>query len=192
MKHCNKCNTDKEYIDFHKDGNKKDGCSSKCKICASKYGKQYRENNKEYYKNYQKEYIKDVKYKDYYKEYLKNYYQNVDKQKRKDKKLVNPLYKLKLTLHSRTAIAFKRKSWRKNGTTENILGGSCEFVKNYIEIKFTEGMSWENHGEWHIDHIIPLSSAKTECELYLLCKYDNLQPLWAIDNLKKGCKIEKR
>ena len=50
-------------------------------------------------------------------------------------------------------------------------------------------MSWENQGKWHIDHITPLSSAKTEEEVYRLCHYTNLQPLWAEDNLKKGSKI---
>jgi hypothetical protein len=58
-----------------------------------------------------------------------------------------------------------------------------------LETQFTDGMSWDNRSEWHIDHIIPLSSAKTEDELYKLCHYENLQPLWAEDNLKKGARI---
>jgi hypothetical protein len=49
-------------------------------------------------------------------------------------------------------------------------------------------MNWHNHSlyGWHIDHIIPLSSANTEKEIYDLCHYTNLQPLWSEDNLKKG------
>ena len=50
-------------------------------------------------------------------------------------------------------------------------------------------MNWDNRSEWHIDHIVPLSSANTEEELIRLCHYTNLQPLWAEDNLKKGGKL---
>ena len=55
-------------------------------------------------------------------------------------------------------------------------------------------MNWSNYGEWHIDHIIPLSSANTKEELSLLCHHKNLQPLWAYDNLSKNgtyCEKEK-
>jgi hypothetical protein len=54
---------------------------------------------------------------------------------------------------------------------------------------FTEGMCWENQGEWHLDHIIPISSAQTEEEIFKLNHYSNFQPLWAEDNIKKGNKI---
>jgi len=57
-----------------------------------------------------------------------------------------------------------------------------------LEHQFKEGMNWDNQGKWHIDHIIPLSSGNTEEEIIKLCHYTNLQPLWAIDNMKKGSK----
>ena len=61
----------------------------------------------------------------------------------------------------------------------------------HLESKFTDGMSWDNHTThgWHIDHIIPLSSAKTLEEVEKLCHFSNLQPLWAIDNLLKGGRV---
>jgi hypothetical protein len=59
-----------------------------------------------------------------------------------------------------------------------------------LEKQFVVGMSWDNRNKWHIDHIIPLSSAKTEEEIYKLAHYTNLQPLWAEDNLSKGDTIK--
>ena len=79
----------------------------------------------------------------------------------------------------------------KRGSTIKLLGIDIMGLKSYLESKFIDGMSWENYGlyGWHIDHIIPLSSAKTEDEFYKLCHYTNLQPLWAKDNWKKGNKF---
>jgi hypothetical protein len=102
----------------------------------------------------------------------------------------NPLFALKKRL--RTLI---RGSFRKSGytnfkaRTEEIVGISFNEFKVYMESKFVNGMNWENRSEWHIDHIIPLSSAKSEQELIALSHYTNLQPLWAMDNLKKSNKI---
>ena len=50
-------------------------------------------------------------------------------------------------------------------------------------------MNWENAGKWHLDHIYPVSLAKDEEELLKLNHYTNFQPLWAVDNIKKGNKI---
>ena len=66
---------------------------------------------------------------------------------------------------------------------------SVEELKIHLGNKFREGMSWDNYGEWHLDHIIPISSANTEEEIIKLNHYTNFQPLWAIDNIKKGNKI---
>ena len=50
-------------------------------------------------------------------------------------------------------------------------------------------MNWDNYGEWHIDHIKPLSLAKNELDVIELCNYKNLQPLWALENIIKGNRI---
>lgn len=63
----------------------------------------------------------------------------------------------------------------------------------HLESLFTNGMSWQNYGEWHVDHKIPISSfdfESIECEEFKKCwSLNNLQPLWGIDNLSKGSKI---
>lgn len=101
----------------------------------------------------------------------------------------DPLYKLADTLRTRTAKALKRQSFKKTTKFSQYIGCTLEELKFHLEKQFQSGMTWDNHGKWHIDHIIPLSSAKTEEEMYKLLYYTNLQPLWALDNIKKGAKI---
>jgi hypothetical protein len=85
--------------------------------------------------------------------------------------------------------SIKRRGYSKNSRTHQILGCSFEDFKLHIEKQFTKNMNWENRGQWHFDHIYPVSLAKDEEELIKLNHYTNFQPLWAIDNLKKGNKI---
>jgi hypothetical protein len=92
-------------------------------------------------------------------------------------------------MRSRLGLFLNVKKITKKNKTFEIIGCSPEFLKEYIENLFIDGMSWENRNQWHIDHIIPLSSAKTEKQMYKLCHYTNLQPLWVEDNLKKSNKI---
>ena len=76
----------------------------------------------------------------------------------------------------------------KNGRTEEILGCNFDFFMKYIEEQFKEGMTWRNHGQWHLDHKKPISWAKSEEEVYELNQYTNFQPLWAAENLTKNNK----
>jgi len=84
---------------------------------------------------------------------------------------------------------------RKNNLKSKSKKLGCDFktFKAHIENKFYPGMSWENYGEWHIDHIFPLSVAIkiSEEKFFECCHYTNLQPLWAVDNIKKNNKIPK-
>ena len=78
----------------------------------------------------------------------------------------------------------------KPAKTEELLGTDYMTVKKHIERQFTKGMCWDKlGGEIHLDHIIPLSSAKDSNELIKLCHYSNLQPLWAVDNFRKHDKL---
>ncbi len=92
-------------------------------------------------------------------------------------------------------IKIKARIRRNNAAVANFIK-YCDFdfskFKQHIENQFKTGMNWNNYGEWHLDHIVPLSIAKTEEKLNTLGHYTNLQPLWAIDNLKKGQSISTK
>jgi len=149
--------------------------------------KQYREENKERIVEYQKQWRKENKeyQKQWREENKERIYERINEYT-KQRRLTDPLYKLKCNLRSRTIGAFKRKSYLKTSKTAEMLGVPYEVAFAHIERQFTKGMTWENQGEWHIDHIIPLASAQTESELIKLCHYTNLQPLWAFDNISKS------
>jgi len=82
---------------------------------------------------------------------------------------------------------------RKYKRAIDLLGGDISFVRNYLEERFKPGMSWENYGEWHIDHIIPVSSFDlTDTNQQFICfNYKNIQPLWASENMSKGNRIKR-
>ena len=102
----------------------------------------------------------------------------------------NELFAIKVRLRNLIRNSFRRTGYKKfNDSTKDIIGISYEEFKIYLESKFIDGMNWDNRGEWHIDHIIPLSTANNKDELRELCHYTNLQPLWAEDNIKKSNKI---
>ena len=77
----------------------------------------------------------------------------------------------------------------KKQTTKDILRYSYDDLKVNIESKFENGMSWENHGEWHVDHIIPISLFKEGTNAMIVNKLSNLRPMWKIDNIKKSNKL---
>lgn len=80
---------------------------------------------------------------------------------------------------------------KKSASTESLLGCSFCQCREHLEHQFKEGMSWNNYGEWHIDHIIPCASFDlTKEEDQRKCfHWSNLQPLWAKENSSKGDKI---
>lgn len=131
-------------------------------------------------------------------EYIKgkiNYYESTRslmKDYNKKRRQNDPLFKFTGNMRSRLHVAFKSKGWKKDSKTANILGCTFEEAKRYIESKFKQGMTWENYGKWHVDHIIPLFSASNTDEIIRLCHFSNLQPLWASENISKRNKIEDR
>ncbi len=212
---CPGCKKDKK-LHFYHNGQGKHGKQSRCIECLSELAKKNKRWTKKPYKDWlNKNKERMVKYskewhlknkerrnknaKEWYKKNKEKHIQNgIDyrrnnKEKynkyRKNKRDKNPLYKMVHSLRSRTTCAFKRKKWIKTNKIKFILG--CEYETAFLHIQnlFKDGMTWQNHGDWHIDHKIPLHSAMNEGELIKLCHYTNLQPLWKKDNLEKGHKI---
>jgi len=174
MKKCKKCGIEKEYSMYQKNKKMADGYLSYCKKCMNRVV-----SNPEF-KAYMNSYR--IRYKDKIKERYSIRMKN------------DPIFNLSKKVRSRLNTAMLRKysyQYRKKNKTEVMLGIPFALFKIYIESKFTKGMKWENllNGEIHLDHKIPLSSAKTEEELVALCHYTNLQPLWAKDNMAKSDKI---
>jgi len=108
-------------------------------------------------------------------------------------------FKIRKTLQLSLNRVLKSMNSSKNHHTMEYLGCTTLEFKNFIEAKFTEGMTWNNHGfyydeygnkhiGWHLDHIIPCIAFNllNEDEIYLCFYYKNYQPLWGIENIKKG------
>lgn len=110
----------------------------------------------------------------------------------KQKRQEDSLFNFSCNVRSLISHSFERANGKglvKKISTEEILGCSIEEFRKYIETKFQDGMTLENYGKWHLDHIKPISLAQTEEEVIKLCNYTNFQPLWAYDNMSKGNKF---
>lgn len=177
-KQCTNCKITKSLESFYKKKTGKLGCDSKCKECKSNSQKEYRIISKDKKAAYQKEYRQKNK------EHIRNY----SKDYRTLRKKKDPLYRAILNMRSRLSVFVKSTNIDKTESTKQLIGCTITCFKNHLEKQFLPGMSWLNYGDWHIDHKIPLSSVKSEKDLVLLSHYSNLQPLWAIDNLSKGCR----
>ncbi len=188
MKLCSKCKKEKSFDEFHKDSKSKDGLQHSCKFCRKIYADENKDKKSEWKKKHYKE-NKNIykKYREDNKEMYNEYYKKYFKQRRLD----DSFFKFSCNVRNSIKNSFKRgkNQFKKDAKTETILGCTIEEFILYIESKFIKGMTIENHGEWHLDHIIPLASANTKEEIIKLNHYTNFQPLWAIDNLSKGDKI---
>ncbi len=159
-----------------------------------KWTKKKRETDPEYFKKFQKN------RKGYFKEYhAKLRRENIEKVRESSRKGIKKFYKktkavpkyiILRALRNRLGQALKAIKKEKSISTTNLLGCSIKEFKRYIELKFKNGMNWENYGKWHLDHIKPVAKFDlNNLEEQKKCfHYTNLQPLWAIENIKKGAK----
>lgn len=147
------------------------------------YHKKWSEQNKEHLKKY-------------IKEYRKNNVDKIRKTKRdyeRNRKSSDPAYKL--IANFRTAIyqVLKENNVEKNKHYFDILRYAPEELISHLEKQFTDNMTWENYGEWHVDHKTPISSFNFESiddDSFKECwSLENLQPMWGKENIVKGNKI---
>ena len=202
---CSKCGENKEFSEYHKEKTGRFGLRSDCKSCNAKKGKKNYQKNKERYtetnkkwREKNKERLKESKSKyraenkDKIKEYNKKYnIQNKEKIKKqlREKYASDPLHRLRHAVRHFCFRVTRAVKQDKEMRSLEYLGCSLEEFKTHIESLWLEGMSWENHGDWHIDHIVPLDHfVKNSDDPWEANHYKNLQPLWAEDNFSKGNK----
>jgi hypothetical protein len=178
MKTCSDCGTEKYESCFYKNGGGRAGLRSKCKDCINKQTKDFYQWNKEQYSEYHK------------KRYVENKTEIRAKQREYEKKRLNSdiEFKIKKNLRIRMYCAIRYNL--KSGSAVKDLGCSIDFFKEYIASMFQDGMTWDNYGEWHLDHIKPLSlfNLSDRSQYLEAANYKNIQPLWAKDNLTKSDK----
>jgi len=159
---------------------------------AKAYNKAYREANKEKKKAYNKAYNKanKEKKKAYNKAYGEANKENINAYRRKRRK-EDPIHRLLRNMGTGMWKVLSGKA--KSSRTMEYVGISPDELMDYLEGQFTEGMTRDNYGKWHVDHIRPLASfdftgPDKEEQLHIAWNYTNLQPLWAKDNMSKGAK----
>ena len=167
---CRICNVEKSIIEFRFEKGRQ-RYRNECKDCE----------NKGRYQRKLKAFITNPETK------VRNNQYAVKRQRRIEKE--RPMENMKQIMRNSIRKSFKRGGFTKKNKNFSILGETWDIVKKHMENNFMEGMSWENHGEWEIDHIIPLSIARNEEQLIKLNHYSNLQPLWRKDNQEKSNKI---
>lgn len=159
---------------FHRDSRNPSGFNCTCKPCRLHNSKLAASSSDA--KKRKAEYRKQTR--SHIREYKRLWEQN--------RSHTHPEFKIRKNL--RTRIYHAIKSTKKIDTTMRLVGCSLEYLMAYLESKFTDGMNWNNYGQWHIDHIRPCASFDlTDLNQQKQCfHYTNLQPLWGKDNLSKG------
>lgn len=150
---------------------------------------QYYQDNKAKFKSaYEKHKRENPKYRADYYQQNKEIYRERDKAWKKSKRDIDPIYRLMDTFRSRL---YKVLGQKRSKHTKDIFGCTLDELKAHLESQFEPWMSWDNWGgrlvieqnaSWDVDHIIPLSSAQSEEEIYKLNHYTNLRPLCSYVN----------
>ena len=161
--------------------------------------KKWRDSNKVYMSNKSKTWYEQNK--EHRKEYLKEYREkNIDKIRQikrdyeRNRKARDPLYKLISNFRTAIYTVLKESNVDKYGHYFDILQYTPEQLITHLELQFKDTMSWNNYGEWHVDHKLPITHfniSEMGDEEFMRCwSLDNLQPMWGIENIRKSNKTE--
>ncbi len=191
---CIDCGEQKSLLEyyFRKDTNKYFG---RCKSCHYKIGKLYMVNNKEKQRERNRRlYAQNPeKYRDYVRKYSEKYPEKVRESRRKASAKLRDAIDGKLKSCLGSAICNSLQGRKQGRRWESLVGYTIEQLKEHLEKQFADGMSWDNYGKWHIDHIIPVSffrySSFSDTEFKMCWRLENLRPLWARENIQKKNKI---
>jgi len=213
MKICKLCNIEKHLSEYAMQKSASDGLQNKCKACQRCYRENNKQKQDAYIKKYRAENKERIavsvkayseKNSDKIAGYLASYYdRNRDSilERQKERKEVtaevrmaykkrrmkeDPVYALSHRLGVLMRKALKSKGYTKSVRTAEALGCTVNQFKDHIEKQFLRGMAWDNRSLWQLDHITPISSAKTEQDVYTLSHMTNIRPMWAKENMLKS------
>lgn len=203
MKTCCTCKATKPFDLFPRNKSEKDGYKKRCKDCNNRANREYRERHPEAAaassRNWAARNPGRVEAKKQrwlarnpgrMTELMAKWRaENPDRAYETNKRHVSRPH---VRLHRAIGSRLRKMLENKRESTFALLGYSRSELVAHIEKQFTRGMTWENFGEWHLDHITPLSSFVVSDENDPLLKaawcLSNLRPLWAQENMEKSNK----
>jgi hypothetical protein len=183
----------KEESEFNKDSQKIDGLYSSCKTCQKSRGRKYHDDNKHKINKKKRDNHDPIKKNEYYE---KNKVKIKARTAAYKKKRYHADDSFKIYEVLSGGLRRLLKGTAKKNKALSYLGCTVDEFKEHLESQFQEGMTWDNWDQfgWHLDHILPLASFNLliEDEIKIACHYTNFQPLWAVDNKKKGAKLPSK
>lgn len=211
-KACSKCSRTKALTSFRENARYAGGRVGWCRECESEYRRRHYERNKdrcakqsaEWYAanrdacaarnkaNYEADKQRHIDRAAAAKARRPDYYRSKANARAKLRRASDPAIALRARIGAQ--INYCLSTGKGGATSESLLGYSMAELRTHLERQFVNGMGWHNMGEWHIDHIIPLSSftitGPDDPELRRAWALPNLRPLWAAENLRKHAKRE--
>lgn len=179
-KTCTKCGILKSLDEYFGDKRATDGRESCCRVCRLAANRLYQNMYPE--KNTARLWKKN------HPERVRLYYRIRDRKLRATERG-------KLNKNISYSVYFSLKKKKGNRHWEDIVGYTIDQLMKHLEKQFTQGMTWENYGDWHVDHKIPQAAfnfqTSEDIDFKRCWALKNLRPMWAKENISKGAKIER-